>query len=319
LEAMAGHFKDPVAAVTTSNGKVYSSDTEPDFDTDDLGPDDFPITIRMVLQKQKHGSSALPAETGSVRSRSPEPCSSMGACEELLTKDEPDSPVSVVRNTFIHFGVVATEHCDRRRARSVPKDFGRSSKWGISSDAVVGDPSDEASAMETRERAWMSSIMNHALLAKSPEVVRHNDADRVQPTPWELFEEVVDSVRKSLLNIDAVVDAEAVAGARGWTLTVYVRPEELKRRTKDLTEAAQQALLSAAESSTIVYVLGYCARAFVPMPLGFGAALASMPDPERACWNTYSQGFCRTPGNCCFQHPTNQAGVNVMFKPARRQ
>merc|ERR1711972_646455 len=60
--------------------------------------------------------------------------------------------------------------------------------------------------------------------------------------------------------------------------------------------AAQQALCAATERSASVFLLGYGATPFTQMPLGFGAALADMPDKSRACWASFSKGFCDNQG-----------------------
>jgi len=136
--------------------------------------------------------------------------------------------------------------------------------------------------------------------------------------PWERYEAVVDHVQQQLMaRKNYVVDATVTEGPRGWTVTAYVQAEQLKLQEESLKETAQQAILDATEKAENVYVLGHKTRPFASMPLGFGCALAVMPDPDNACWGSYSKGFCRSPGSCKLQHPKDQAGVNVMLKPAR--
>jgi len=136
--------------------------------------------------------------------------------------------------------------------------------------------------------------------------------------PWAKFSEVVESVRASLERRAGIVAcAEAKQGARGWTITAYVQPKALKPCRDQLLALAQQALRDATNSSNSIYLLGYGATPFTLMPLGFGAALADMPDKSAACWASFSKGFCDKPGACCRQHPSCQVGVNVMLKPAR--
>merc|ERR1712157_334687 len=91
----------------------------------------------------------------------------------------------------------------------------------------------------------------------------------------------------------------------------------LKACRDHLLAASQQVLLAATDRSDSVFLLGYSATPFTPMPLGFGAALAEMPDKSAACWASFSKGFCDKPGACCKEHPKCQVGVNVMLKPAR--
>jgi len=136
--------------------------------------------------------------------------------------------------------------------------------------------------------------------------------------PWAEFSEVVENVRASLERSTGIVAcAEAKEGARGWTITAYVQPKALKPCRDQLLAVAQQALLAVTDRSDSIFLLGYGATPFTLMPLGFGAALADMPDKSAACWASFSKGFCDRPGACCRQHPTCQVGVNVMLKPAR--
>lgn len=111
---------------------------------------------------------------------------------------------------------------------------------------------------------------------------------------------------------------EAADGPRGWTVTGYVEPEALKVYRPYLFDLAKQALLHAAEQSGKVFVLGFAADPFSPMPLGFGAALAEMNDEAAACWGSFAYGFCDSPSTCCKEHPRRRVGVHVALKPARR-
>merc|ERR1712110_774596 len=66
--------------------------------------------------------------------------------------------------------------------------------------------------------------------------------------PWEQYEALVDHVDQQLMSRkDCVVDSTVVEGARGWTLTAYVKPDQLKLQEESLREMAQQAILDAAK------------------------------------------------------------------------
>lgn len=95
------------------------------------------------------------------------------------------------------------------------------------------------------------------------------------------------------------------------------RKTQDQAQEKSLKELAQQAILDATKKSEFVYILGYDVHPFMSVPLGLGCALVIMQDPENACWDSCSKAFCSSPGSCKLQHPTGQAAVNVMFKPAR--
>jgi len=136
-------------------------------------------------------------------------------------------------------------------------------------------------------------------------------------TPWEQFEEVVDMAQEKLEASGAVVSTEVIEGPAGWTVTAHVRPERLLEKREELLTLAKEALLQAADQLEGVYVLGYRTRPFTPLPNGFGATLASMSDPSRACWGTFSKGFCRNPETCRFQHPASRGAVNIALEASR--
>lgn len=134
------------------------------------------------------------------------------------------------------------------------------------------------------------------------------------------FADVVASVRASLLAAGAMVKCvETSEAARGWTLTAYVQPVALKVHRPSLLTLAQEALLRAAEQSGKVFVLGYAANPFSPVPLGVGAAMAEMQDRRTACGSSFCQGFCDSPGTCCRDHPRHRTGVHIVLKPARNR
>jgi len=210
--------------------------------------------------------------------------------------------------------------------------------WSFSVDAPAFVPKSAALVQETSiapltglpvkvsaallETSWPCSqtIAANSGLESAPEKLPISDAES-KPSfrgPWAKFSEVVESVRACLERSGGIVAcAEAKESARGWTIIAYVQPKALRPCRDNLLAVAQQALLARADCSDSVFLLGYGATPFTLMPLGFGAALAHMPDKSSACWASFSKGFCDRPGACCKQHPTCQVGVNVMLKPAR--
>lgn len=139
---------------------------------------------------------------------------------------------------------------------------------------------------------------------------------QITKSSWEMFEEAVDELQQALLTCrDIVVGVQAVEGARGWTLTASVHGDKIEGSQGRLEETAQQALLLAVERMENIFVLSQHNRPFAPMPRGFGTTLAFAADPRQACWEFFSAGVCPNPGNCRWQHPTSQAGIQVIFKP----
>lgn len=112
---------------------------------------------------------------------------------------------------------------------------------------------------------------------------------------------------------------EAKEGPRGWTLTAYVQPQALKANRAELVMTIQQILAVEVAQSGCSVLLGYATGPFTMMPLGFGAAIAELPEPQRACWSSFARGFCDNPGGCTGLHPACQVGINIMLKPARRR
>eukprot|EP00928_Gymnodinium_smaydae_P064489 TRINITY_DN47803_c0_g1_i1.p1 TRINITY_DN47803_c0_g1~~TRINITY_DN47803_c0_g1_i1.p1 ORF type:complete len:322 (-),score=81.18 TRINITY_DN47803_c0_g1_i1:27-992(-) len=76
---------------------------------------------------------------------------------------------------------------------------------------------------------------------------------------------------------------------------------------------AKQAMLSAAEQSNGVYVVGYEVQPFVPSAsgLGFGARLAYVEDEGAACWDFLARGFCNRCCACRWRHPSFITRVSV--------
>jgi len=126
-------------------------------------------------------------------------------------------------------------------------------------------------------------------------------------------------------------------GQRGWNITVYISPQdgspqcpavaatvasgkEQKKALWDyVISIGQHAVLHATGASKNVFVLGFALQPFMPMPLGFGCAVATMDDPQQVCWSSFAKGFCDNPGSCTLRHPKSQVAINVMLKRARPQ
>jgi hypothetical protein len=116
------------------------------------------------------------------------------------------------------------------------------------------------------------------------------------------FADAIDQVRKRLTDCkDSVVDVAVAEGHKGWSVTIYVKPEQypdlcvsLSMPTDGLQEGglreiAQQSVLMAVEESEIIHVLGCEGLPFTSIPSGF---------------------------SCILQHPQDQAEVSVQFQPA---
>lgn len=131
---------------------------------------------------------------------------------------------------------------------------------------------------------------------------------------------VVEVMRANLaVSHASVVCAEATHGSKGWLITAYVSAKCLKANRAQLVAFAQQAVVFAVNTAPHVFLMGFAANPFIPMPLGFGAAIGYMPDKHTACRSSYSMGFCPRPGTCCWEHPKDCIGIQVCLKPARKR
>lgn len=79
---------------------------------------------------------------------------------------------------------------------------------------------------------------------------------------------------------------------------------------------AKQALLQSASQCKCIYVMGYCARAFLEHPWGVEASVGAMENATRACWHVFKKGHCRHEVNCSKQHPIHTATVRIIIECA---
>lgn len=115
------------------------------------------------------------------------------------------------------------------------------------------------------------------------------------------------TILATCLWIDSV-DVEETSD--GFCIAVTI-PVQHFHHKESVDKLAKAALLQAAERSDSIYMLGYQAKPFVTMPMGFAALLAAVPDEHTACWGMLQSGFCHYGHRCRWQHPCDQRKVNV--------
>jgi len=119
-----------------------------------------------------------------------------------------------------------------------------------------------------------------------------------------------------LAGAESVLSIDACEGDNGgWTVVAHLLPEDCVRHRERLLKLAKEALLQASAASQNVYVLGHRWRPFVATPFGFGARLAAVKEPAKACWGLLNKGVCAAGGHCRWEHPHFQANVSVMVRP----
>jgi hypothetical protein len=121
---------------------------------------------------------------------------------------------------------------------------------------------------------------------------------------------MVKSILISCLWIESVDCDESDAGSS----IVVTLPAQHFHHKEDVIKLAKGALLQAAENSSGIYVMGYQAKPFVTMPMGFAALCADVPAEHRACWSMLQTGFCHYGSRCHWEHPSFQRRVDVKIK-----
>lgn len=203
-------------------------------------------------------------------------------------------------------------------------DGSRAAAWGYQEDdyGIFVPPALAAGVSGAKAPSGEAPLQPPALLPPPPSSwLPHGGLLPDTMASWgERVARIVESARSALeASYSPVVCAEAVQGQRGWVITAYVPAVALKTHRSYLVNMAQQAIMFSVDWAPNVFLVGYAANPFSPMPLGFGLAIADMPDKSRACWESYSLGFCESPSTCCREHPKARVGIQVCLKPARRR
>lgn len=229
-------------------------------------------------------------------------------------------------------------HVSTRRLQRSCSDF--LSEIDVSTEASEDDASSEVGSSSAGETASVSSIdvvpqrsgptrLNLHARAWQPKLPCSMPSEQRLVTsskPWKprlpppsppgtrlfghQFEQVLamfKTILATCLWIDSVDVKETIDG---FCIVVTV-PVQHFHNKDSVGKLAKAALLQAAERSDSICVLGYQAKPFVTMPLGFAALLAAVPDEHTACWGMLQSGFCHYGNRCRWQHPCDQRKVNV--------
>mmetsp|Transcript_87948 Transcript_87948/g.155950 ORF Transcript_87948/g.155950 Transcript_87948/m.155950 type:complete len:308 (-) Transcript_87948:159-1082(-) len=98
-----------------------------------------------------------------------------------------------------------------------------------------------------------------------------------------------------------------ITTTEGFNLTVNLNnPVQVQSMERMLT-SAKTWLLSWAERTSNIYILGYCGKPFLPVRSGPGfiATLSPLPDSDYSstCWQAFKWGSCSRALNCRWKHP----------------
>jgi hypothetical protein len=136
---------------------------------------------------------------------------------------------------------------------------------------------------------------------------------RALPTP-RFEHQIADVVAK--LNLALMVESSNVdvhQDSTGRLVTVWI-PAHKSERVESVLGLAKEALTSAAEQSTCVYLVGYLDRPFKPVEQGFEVTLAEMQEEDEACWDFFGKGSCARGCSCRWQHSPSTEQVTVLVR-----
>jgi hypothetical protein len=137
----------------------------------------------------------------------------------------------------------------------------------------------------------------------------------IPPEVKSQFAEIVVVVQAELMRCTAVQQVGMLQLGTDWSVVGSCQKVDLVHAQQSLG-LVKQAMLSAAEQSNSIYIIGYEASPFYALPtgVGFSAQLAMVEDDASACWDLLATGHCRRGCNCRWQHPKWQVSLNVVMK-----
>lgn len=128
---------------------------------------------------------------------------------------------------------------------------------------------------------------------------------------------VVSSAAAALAQRMQMGVVQAIDGLSGWSICVALPLSDISTHHGQVLMLASQALLQAARASRTVHLIGSLSKAaFTTTPLGCSAALGSVEDEEKLCWDAVAHGYCHRGRTCRWQHPSETTTVNIMVKIA---
>mmetsp|Transcript_35432 Transcript_35432/g.56495 ORF Transcript_35432/g.56495 Transcript_35432/m.56495 type:complete len:258 (+) Transcript_35432:62-835(+) len=255
----------------------------------------------------------------------------MPMADQVLT----DEIAVVVKHTFINVSLPSTAQNSLRRS-SVPAGMWlcpfalERAEMCAMSDASTDSATDWSSeSQEEREQdvdiATKETVENASICDESTMPSTLRTPLRSIANPWQPLQ-AWQSQRfdKQVADIKAKVEVAMVCSgcdadvhirkeSNGYTISVSLSVEDAERFGNDILAEAQEAILTASEQSTCVYVIGKDYYPFQAVSNGFVTTLAEMQDTEAACWDIYSWGTCPHGCACVRQHPRSVAYMMVQL------
>eukprot|EP00928_Gymnodinium_smaydae_P019842 TRINITY_DN17638_c0_g7_i1.p1 TRINITY_DN17638_c0_g7~~TRINITY_DN17638_c0_g7_i1.p1 ORF type:complete len:297 (-),score=42.15 TRINITY_DN17638_c0_g7_i1:54-944(-) len=270
------------------------------FYDDDLDEDDEPLPRRASSAPPASRSDSGLSQTtcGPEGSR----CSPRGSPRSEFEEEDPSLP--------------STRDSDQGSSAGVPLAPVGAVHVAAStySEPTSPMPWPEAAGGSTAGQPWRAPL-NASAKMWEPSARAPGDAQSQPPLPAAVrrqFAGIAAAGLATLRALDAVVLTDVKEHPGGWELLAQLKPE-LCFCAPQVLEQVQQSFLLASNNSSSVYILGYAASPFVPLPLDFGCScsLALVQDENRACWDLLSRGFCARGHTCRWEHSSCLAELSV--------
>lgn len=125
--------------------------------------------------------------------------------------------------------------------------------------------------------------------------------------------EGVESMRQVIMATRLVLSCELVSSTNSFEILAMSAQDQ---SVESVMTMAKQSLLSWAETSSCIYVLGYCHRPFLPLTdgIGFVATMSVLEDSSCCCWDAYKYGNCKRGQLCRWQHPRRMVPVSLRIQ-----
>eukprot|EP00930_Biecheleria_cincta_P074496 TRINITY_DN61706_c0_g1_i1.p1 TRINITY_DN61706_c0_g1~~TRINITY_DN61706_c0_g1_i1.p1 ORF type:complete len:292 (+),score=67.27 TRINITY_DN61706_c0_g1_i1:179-1054(+) len=125
--------------------------------------------------------------------------------------------------------------------------------------------------------------------------------------------EGAESMRQAIMATGLVMSSNIVLDKNGFEILAMSTQDQA---LEGVLTMAKHSLLQWAETSSSIYVLGYCHRPFIPLPdgIGFVATMSVLEDTSCCCWDAYKWGYCKRGQQCRWQHPRRLVPLSLRIR-----
>lgn len=240
-----------------------------------------------------------------------------------------------VRNTFIEIEEEEGMHSAAKRTSSLPASFRLTqedeslcTKKGLqlpfrtpragSSSRSTGDGSSQDGGLSdvdvsTEAPSELSSLQPARTCLRS--CAKAWSPCEEEDAVLREIREGAETLRQAVMATGLAMSCEIVSDKNGFEILAIATQDQALQGVLNM---AKQSLLQWAESSSSIYVLGYCHRPFIPLPdgIGFVATMSLMEDTSCCCWDAYKWGYCKRGQQCRWQHPRRLVPLSLRIQSA---